>query len=567
MRKLQTAIAAADAYLDVPAQAGHRVLIRVRGATGAGITYYPDQTSNPGDEGNRSLSFTMRDHVDILGGYVGTVEDPESRDPCIYFSILSGDLADPPNDGPNFQNYNDNSRTIVKAENLSSIDEIIETVDGFIIRGASNEVSDGGGVYVNNSGFTIRNCEIRENRVSNVVPTDARGGGVSVSGGSTVTIDNCIIDGNESEKGSAIKVRENSAALISRCTVTNNHSSGDAGGLGLDDSPVTVVNCTFRGNTAEKNGGAIQCYDAAAPIQVVTLTNCLFHVNSAEETGGAIQVLNADVEMNCCTVVNNVAGESYMGGGWVSTTAETVQLSILNSIFWGNEAGLAGEQIFHTSGTLRVAHSDIQGDEEAADEGGGDLDWASSNLDVDPEFRSSTNFRLRPTSACIDHSGAEPLPTTDPADLDQDMELNEPLPRDLDVDLRVVGSAVDMGAYEYQPGSCPADCGGVADCVINVTDLLELLCQWGEPPQGSGSCDIDEDDEVDVSDLLALLAEWGNCAACGGTGGGGVICRTVSECMAQHAKPEDQYACLCGGCLSGQITEGCPPECQPGSGP
>jgi hypothetical protein len=562
MRKLQTAIAAADVYLDIPQNAGHRVLIRVRGKPGAAaVKYYPDELDND----NRSLSFNMRDGVDILGGYVGTVEDPDSRDPCTYFSILSGDLMQ--NDGTPFNGYSDNSYTIVKAENLTGITPAtLEVLDGFIIRGANNDLGNGGGVYATNSDFKIANCEIRDNQALAGLAAGL-GGGIYAGNGSDVRIDNCIFTGNLSDKGGAIKV-QSSIALIARCTIDNNDSNASAGALGLDDSTVTIVNCYIRGNEAQVNGGALECFDSGGSVEVVTLTNCLLQGNSAEVKGGALFIANADVDINVCTLAGNMAGD--VGGAWSSfVNHQNVQLSILNSILWDNEAGSGfAHQIIHENsdqGDLRVAHSDVQGG-QADVAGDGDLDWASSNIDVNPEFRSSINFRLRPTSACIDHSGAESLPL-DVADLDEDMNLTETLPRDLDVDLRVIGSAVDMGAYEYQPGACPADCGGVADCVINVTDLLELLCQWGEPPQGSGSCDIDEDNEVDVSDLLALLAEWGNCAACGGTGGGGVICRTVSECMAQHAKPEDQYACICGGCLSGQITEGCPPECLPGSGP
>ena len=58
---------------------------------------------------------------------------------------------------------------------------------------------------------------------------------------------------------------------------------------------------------------------------------------------------------------------------------------------------------------------------------------------------------------------------------------------------------------------CDADCAsGGADDQINVTDLLELLANWGP----GSSCDIDPpggDGTINVSDLLALLAAWGAC--------------------------------------------------------
>ena len=56
--------------------------------------------------------------------------------------------------------------------------------------------------------------------------------------------------------------------------------------------------------------------------------------------------------------------------------------------------------------------------------------------------------------------------------------------------------------------SCPEDCAEPPDGVVDVSDLLALLAQWG---QSGGACDINQDGAVDVVDLLALLAAWGPC--------------------------------------------------------
>lgn len=60
-----------------------------------------------------------------------------------------------------------------------------------------------------------------------------------------------------------------------------------------------------------------------------------------------------------------------------------------------------------------------------------------------------------------------------------------------------------------------------------------------------------------MTDLLVLLAAWGFC----GGGGGEPIPTTVNQCLERYDTAADEYACICGGCLSGQITEGCPPAC------
>lgn len=58
------------------------------------------------------------------------------------------------------------------------------------------------------------------------------------------------------------------------------------------------------------------------------------------------------------------------------------------------------------------------------------------------------------------------------------------------------------------PAPCLADLNG--DCVVNTTDLLMLLGDWGSV---GSTCiaDVDGDFDVDTADLLALLGAWGSC--------------------------------------------------------
>jgi hypothetical protein len=72
------------------------------------------------------------------------------------------------------------------------------------------------------------------------------------------------------------------------------------------------------------------------------------------------------------------------------------------------------------------------------------------------------------------------------------------------------------------PGLFNEDCSGGPVCVgdlngdnrVNVTDLLDLLSQWGDcmpcPPTPC-TADFNEDCRVNVTDLLELLAAWGDC--------------------------------------------------------
>jgi len=56
-------------------------------------------------------------------------------------------------------------------------------------------------------------------------------------------------------------------------------------------------------------------------------------------------------------------------------------------------------------------------------------------------------------------------------------------------------------------GSCAADVG-VADGVVDASDITALLSAWGNP----GRTDINQDGTTNGADLTFLLASWGNCS-------------------------------------------------------
>ncbi len=83
----------------------------------------------------------------------------------------------------------------------------------------------------------------------------------------------------------------------------------------------------------------------------------------------------------------------------------------------------------------------------------------------------------------------------------------------IDVDYGIDGSIDETIWIDNQlVPPCPADIDG--DDIVNVTDLLLLLAQWGTTDPTKADItgpDGEPDGIVDVHDLLALLAAWGPC--------------------------------------------------------
>ena len=126
--------------------------------------------------------------------------------------------------------------------------------------------------------------------------------------------------------------------------------------------------------------------------------------------------------------------------------------------------------------------------------------------DGDPETWEDNDYHLSAGSPSIDAGDNGAVPDGITTDLDGN-------PRFVDdpdtVDTGFGDSpVVDMGAYEFQGRSCPADLDGSGD--VGFSDLLGIITAWG-PCGVSCSEDLDGDDIVGFSDLLLVLSAWGPC--------------------------------------------------------
>jgi hypothetical protein len=118
-----------------------------------------------------------------------------------------------------------------------------------------------------------------------------------------------------------------------------------------------------------------------------------------------------------CTVVDN---QGDTGGVWAPSST-----TIVNSILWGNQSNVSADQA-QLGTAMAVQYSDIDQD---------GYDGINGNVRSTPGFISPTdnNFHLQAGSACVDigTNDAQFLPATD-----------------LEGNSRIIGTYVDMGAYE-----------------------------------------------------------------------------------------------------------------------
>ena len=200
-----------------------------------------------------------------------------------------------------------------------------------------------------------------------------------------------------------------SSPTVTNCIFTGNSVFNAGGGMLNWSSSPKVTNCLFTGNSAGTDGGGMYNYDSSSP----TVTNCIFSGNAADDSGGG------------------------MGNQDSSPT-------LTNCILWGDTATTSGKEIYNedAASTPSFSHCDIE-------DSGGSSAWdedlgtnGGNNIDSEPLFvrNPGTNgsadygdLHLFQNSPCINAGNSSAV--TDGS-------------TDMDGEVRISGTAVDMGADE-----------------------------------------------------------------------------------------------------------------------
>ena len=454
----------------------------------AGGIYTPDQGTGIAP-GNREASFKLAGGITIRGGYAGVgASDPDARNVQTYATVLSGDLAS--NDLPvadpcdlwREASRTDNSRhvlTAVAGKGEATLDGVqviggyafgpsmASTITdgsqgaGLLMTGGSLTLNnctfsghwasgDGGAICVADGHLNVAGCTFRANGAgleSRGNQTRGTGGAIRSDGKSQMTLARCKFYSNFAGSQGGALDNDKGSVVLTRCVFVQNRA-GNAGGGGIwnGEGQLNLAGCTFFGNRSNANGGAL----VNGWKGLLSAADCCWHANASMLRAGAIHnFAGGKTTLWNCTLAANCQdggrGAIVCGGAPGPGVGE---LTIANSILWNGGSEISNED----KSVVTVGHTDIQGG------------WlGTGNLNIDPLFvrpagtdgiagTEDDNLRLRSGSPCVDR-GDSTLRPKDFADLDADGDLQESLPLDLDGQRRVVGTKVDLGAYEVQPAS------------------------------------------------------------------------------------------------------------------
>ncbi len=298
----------------------------------------------------------------------------------------------------------------------------------------------GGGIHNLDADLTLVDVAFRDNS------GEQAGGGLYHDGGQA-WLDGVVFVGNASNLGGAINVSGSNASMTIVNTIFKaNEADADGGAMyGINSATVELFNVVFSGNAAGRDGGAL----ANGSLVDAMVVNSTFSGNAAGSDCGAVyNFLGASVELTNVIIRDNEADGND----------DSASASICNEI----------------DATTEVFHSLI------ANSGGSGAGWnpdigedGGNNLDADPLFVAPLDPADAPTE-----SGDLRLMSGSPAiDAGDNDAFDAGLPdSDLAGYARLVGSALDLGAYETLSSQCPDD--GVVHVDLQATEPADGLT-WG----------------------------------------------------------------------------------------
>ena len=468
--------------------------------TGSAATFYVDASASPGGSGtswadafrelgpaldlaqsgdevwvaegtyrpsssDRSVSFRFADGVAVYGGFPSGGAAFDARDPDLYATVLSGDLAG--NDGPDFAGYAENSEHVVDLSPDSGESVTSATVlDGVTIRGGNADngsTSEGGGGLRCVSNGSGQPCAPTVRDVRFVANRGNRGGGAYfVSTGSNATdaivpvVEGGLFEGNEAFGSTAFEGARGGGVYVERTepvfrdvTFRANRAI-DGGGAAVTWRPSFTGAVRFEGGLFEGNvaaggtqpvgsrGGAVLVGDGDLAA-VAVFEDVRFASNRADAggalaafAGGASGNWDASADLLRCTFEGNTADD----GGAIALEADDSFDAVVRAVatgFFGNTAARGGAVYAYATdnGEARFTGDDVLfsgnaattsgGAVFAADDGEGagsaTLAHATLNANAGPGALASTpdgGFFLSPGTVVFQNtatwdSGSEPV--------------------------------------------------------------------------------------------------------------------------------------------------------------
>jgi len=388
--------------------------------------------------------------------------------------------------------------------------------------GGSCNFQAGGGIYIFGSSPTITMNEIVGNVLYPGPNMDGRdylkGGGIYVQAGIGATpptpmITQNLIEGNVANAvsgsgsvatrysmGGGIYVGDNAEGTIADNTIRDNLSGttkerhrGGGGGIAVYSliaygaQPVITRNL-IQSNEASDCGGGVSLSYGYSGSSDALVENNLIEMNDSPAAGAGVWTGGTRAKIRSNTITDNTATNG--GGIHAGISLGADQITLVNNLFTfntvtGTGGGIHVEPLAQGQADPTVRFNDIYGN-SPNNVGGAKTDpdyiGVDSNVSVDPLYVDRVDpdrdYRLQESSPVIDAG-----------------DSTEASALDLDGNQRVVGAAIDLGAWEFFSAT-DTDGDGIPDSldpdddndgVPDESDCASLAAGVTQPPDPVGS--------------------------------------------------------------------------------
>ena len=396
----------------------------------------------------RQASFLLVDNVQLYGGFEGTETNLNARNWNTNKTILSGDIGTQGNRTDNVYQVIISIATQIEPITKNTVVDGFTITGGFgaentsrIINGYNVDAINGAGMYNTYSSPKLANLIIS----GNYVPYN---GGGMFNYYSFPTLTNVMFTDNSASRGGGM-ANWSSSPKLTNVTFSLNNAQMFGGGMYNIYSSPTITSATFSGNHSIYYGGGMYNDELSS----TTLANVIISGNTASESGGGIYNNNASSSLNNVTISGNYAYTS--GGGMMNAYHSTSK--IYNSIIWGNTSG-----IINNDPSLDVVDIQYSLVQDLTDTSNGNI--SSTGITASDIFVSP----IAPTKSIAgDYRLKDGAPVINKGDNSKyDVSVSGTI--DLAGNTRIVGSVIDLGAYENQNNTTLA----VTDTVVKVKAMV-----------------------------------------------------------------------------------------------
>ncbi|CCI03907.1 Cadherin [Microcystis aeruginosa PCC 9443] len=360
-------------------------------------------TYKPTTGTDRNATFTLKNNVEVYGGFAGTETNFSQRNVLNNVTTLSGDIG-------TVNNTADNVYHVVTSNSPANT----AILDGFTISGGNANGSGtnqnvGGGIFIPDSNPILRNLIVENNNAT------LNGGGLFSTGNANYSLTSSIFRNNTSASGGAIS-NQSSSPTLTDVTFTNNTATGLGGAIYNTFGSPVFNNTTFSNNTATHggaiyNGGSSPVFNTATftgntsiggtggaisnVVGTFTLNNVTFTQNRATtNNGGAISNNNSTGTITQGSFQQNRAAN----GGAISNENQSYSLNFTNVSFTLNVADNVGGAIYNSnSNNLQVTNATFSRNNAAVQ--GGAIYQIQNNGSFNPVISTIVNTTFSGNSA------------------------------------------------------------------------------------------------------------------------------------------------------------------------